>query len=473
MEHGISPPRASLVCLAALLVASCGGGSGDSSIFNPPEGEGSNGGSSGGGDSIFDVPFNEEEGGVCGLNAQREWVDANMRDYYLFYDQVPVLPLEDHASAEELIQALRVPPDRFSYVGDAALNEAFFEEGESFGYGWRLRRRANGDLAVALVEPQSPLAVAGVVRGEVMLSVDGVLFDDITSSEQVNDLLGTGDDTRTITLGVQGIDGNVREVDVTRGLYSVQAVLDSQVIEVGTTRVGYLSFLTFIETARDELQTVFAEFATQDIDELVIDLRFNGGGRIDVSNVLASRVIGDAGRDRDFLRYQLNDRYQDLYDPDDLRLPFEQLSDSLDLPRVYVLQLDGTCSASELVINGLAPHIDVVTVGQTTCGKPFGTRGVTLNDECNKVMHAVEVEFVNDSGVGGYADGLAATCAASDDYLSTLGAPDEGMLSVALQHIQTGSCTIGIASTPEARRAHQRNSAINPTNPYDPGVPLR
>lgn len=421
----------------------------------------------------FEFSLVNNQGGACGIEAQRNWVDANMRDYYLFYDQVPTLRLSDYDTAEQLITDLRVSPDRFSYVGDAALNEAFFEEGKDFGYGWRLRRRDDNSLAVALVEPESPLATAGVIRGDTLVSIDGVDVASIVSSEQADELFGTGTDTRFVTLELSDATGDLREVDVTRGQYNVKAVLENTVVDTGNARVGYLSFLTFIETAREELAEAFANLASDNIDELVIDLRFNGGGRIDVANELASRVIGNGGENRNFLRYQFNDKYQSVVSEDSLREPFKALDNSLDLARVYVLTTPSTCSASELVINGLSPYVDVITVGDTSCGKPYGTSGRYLASNCNKVMHAVEVEFVNDSGVGDYAAGLPATCAASDEYREALGDPTESLLFAALQHVSTGSCTATLATNASTVwRASAANAALNPVNPHRSEFPL-
>jgi len=166
-----------------------------------------------------------------------------------------------------------------------------------------LQRRADNALVIALVEPESPLAQAGVVRGDTLLSIDGVSTNSITSNEQAATLFGSGDDVRTVTLGLADTNGVQRDVIVTRGQYSIKAVLAADVLETDTARVGYLAFLTFIETAREELAAAFADFASRGITELVIDLRHNGGGRIDVANELASRVIGTGGEDRHFLRY--------------------------------------------------------------------------------------------------------------------------------------------------------------------------
>ena len=414
---------------------------------------------------------------ACPVAQMNGIVDANMRDYYLFADRVPSVDLTAHASPEALVRALRVVPDRFSYVADAARSTAFFDEGVTFDYGWIIERDAADRPVIALVQPGSPLDEAGVRRGEILLAIDGTPITDIASAAQADALLGTGREVRTIRLALGGADGSVREVDVTRGEFDVRAVLDVRTLEPsgpGGPRVGYLHLLTFIETARAELDAAFEYLAAQNVDELVLDLRYNGGGRVSVAETLASRIVGAGAAGRDFTRFRFNDAYQAAYEmqglADGLRLPFEPLPDSLDLPRVHVLGTDRTCSASEMVVNALEPLMDVVVVGGASCGKPFGTSG---REFCGKVMHAVEFEFVNDAGVGGYVDGIPADCAASDDPTRALGDPDEAMLAGALAHIVDGTCATAFADAPGApdggiaRRDQDGRAPLSePTNPF-------
>ena len=361
--------RAATLALLGACVALHGCGERDAG------GGGASGGGAGDGDEVAACP-------VADMNAV---VDANMRDYYLFADRVPGLDPDAYASPEALIRALRVAPDRFSYVTDAAQSAAFFDEGVTVDYGWILERDAAGRPVIALVQPGSPLDEAGVRRGETLLAIDGTAVADIASAAQADALLGTGREVRTIRLSLGDAAGNVREVDVTRGEFDVRAVIDVRTLEPsgpGGPRVGYLHLLTFIETARAELDAAFEYLASENVDELVLDLRYNGGGRISVAETLASRIVGAGADGRDFTRFRFNDAYQAAYEAqglaDELRLPFEPLPDSLDLPRVHVLGTDRTCSASEMLVNALEPLMDVVVVGGASCGKPFGTSGARV-----------------------------------------------------------------------------------------------
>ena len=428
---------------------------------------GCTGGSAGDGEDALD---RSAECGVEGMNAT---VEGHMRDYYLFADRVPRVRASDHDSPEAFLEALRVdPPDEFSYIGDARLVSEFFEEGVRFGYGWVIRPDARGRRALALVEPGSPLDLAGVRRGEVLVSANGETIDEIAAGGRAAAVFGARGEARTVELGIEGVDGTVRAVTVTSGEYDVTAVVDVRTLEPagpGSPKVGYLVFQDFVATAGAELDAAFAYLAEEDVGELVLDLRYNGGGRIDVARDLASRIVGEVAVGRDFARYRLNARYQGAYEAagraDDLAVPFAALPDSLDLARVHVITTDRSCSASEMVANGLAPFVDVVTVGARTCGKPFGSRG---REFCGKVLNAVEYEFVNDAGVGGYVDGLPPVCPAAEDVSRPLGDPAEGMLATALAHVAGGGCPTLLADGADgAFAARERTGpAPDPANPY-------
>jgi len=407
-------------------------------------------------------------GGSCELDDQLAWVDASMRDYYLFYDQVPTVRRSDHSDTASLLQALRVPPDSFSFITDAARSAALFDEGERVGYGWKLTRRADRALMITLVEIGSPLDLAGVRRGEVIRSINGL--DEPTMTQgQYAEQLGSGDEVRTVRLGIEAIDGSLRTVQVTRERYSVRGVQQLDIVERGALRIGYLNFLTFIEPASAELDRAFAELA--DVDELVLDLRFNGGGRISVANQLASRVGGAGVQGRDFTRFRYNDRAAGI-PPEGLPQPFLRLADSLDLARVYVLSGPGTCSAAEMVINGLEPFVDVITIGGATCGKPYGFRA---NERCGEALFAVEIAFVNDAGVGDYVDGLSPDCAVMPDGRTPLGTVAEPLFAAALQHIESATCSMPAVQADglsDARRRPTSGPIESPAtrNPVDPFV---
>lgn len=382
----------------------------------------------------------------CRIEPMREWVNENMKDYYLFYDQVPTVNLNNYSEIENLITDLRVSPyDRYSYIADEALNTALFEEGKRFGFGMRFIRTEQNELRFTLINPGSPLDDEGVERGDQLLAINGVQIGSPGMTDEfVDSALGTGDTVVTPTFTIKTAAGVTRDLTATKAMFDVQTVLDTNIVQVGASKVGYLHFYSFLETSSSELDQAFAVLKDANIDELVLDLRYNGGGRISVANELASKIVGSAALEQDFTYFSYNDKYAFH----NQGYKFLDEANSLGLNRVFALTTDGTCSASELVINGLRPHIDVITVGATSCGKPYGTQG---NSRCGKVMHALEVEFVNSARVGGYFDGISADCPAADNVFQSPGDANENMMAAALAYINEGSCPL------VAARSSKRN----------------
>jgi C-terminal processing protease CtpA/Prc len=378
----------------------------------------------------------------CAVPDMNQWAYENMLDYYLFYDQVDRnINVESFETTEQLVTQLRIQPqDSFSYMTDETTYNSFFNEGETFGFGWNITVGPDNGIYFSLIDPGSPLDLLDVRRGDQLTSIDGIAIGDFLtlSTAEKTSILGDSREIKTIEIGIASPQGETRLISVTSSIYPIQTVLDTRVIEQHGIRVGYLHFYSFISTSSDELADAFAMLETENIDELVIDLRFNGGGRISVANELASYILGDGNNDKIFTTFAYNDKYQD----DNVSLNFQDMSTSLDLYRVFVLQSDRTCSASELVINSLMPFIPVITVGSTSCGKPYGS---SPNSTCGKVLNALEIELLNAENSGGYYNGIAADCPASDDISVQLGDVSEPLLSSALSYIETGSCGTAIA----------------------------
>ena len=255
----------------------------------------------------------------------------------------------------------------------------------------------------------------------------------------------------TPTFTIRGNNGLQRDINVTKTDFKLDTVLQHSVIDTPSARVGYVAFTAFLETSNAELDTAFQTFSEAGITELVLDLRYNGGGRISVANNLASKILGSAYQGRVFADIAFNDKYAE----NNQSYQFNNQTDALNLSRVFVLTTSSTCSASEMVVNGLRPFVDVVTVGSTTCGKPYGS---APDEACGKAMNALRIKFVNASGEGDYYEGLPGTCAASDDVDKPLGDSSEAMLATALDYLGSGSCTVQ-ATTSRSRSLPVMRSA--------------
>ena len=198
--------------------------------------------------------------------------------------------------------------------------------------------------------------------------------------------------------------------------------------------VGYLHFRQFVRPARAALDEAFAALRQAGATELVLDLRYNGGGLLDVALQLAS-LIGDAStRGQVFARSEHNDR--NAWRDETHR--FDSALSPLGLTRLFVITTRASASASELVINGLRPYMPVVVIGERTYGKPVGQYGI---EHCNRVLLPVSFRMINALGVGNYFDGIPPDCPAADDVTRELGAAAEASLAEAIHVIRTGACS--------------------------------
>jgi carboxyl-terminal processing protease len=190
-----------------------------------------------------------------------------------------------------------------------------------------------------------------------------------------------------------------------------------------------------IVSANPEPEGVLFVLIAPGIDELILDLRYNGGGRTHVAGFLSELIAGDHVDEEIFVKYLHNDKFSDW----DWVSEFSKPENALNLTRVVIITTASTCSASELVINSLKPFVNVVLVGTTTCGKPVGMHGYDFGD---KHISPIEFQGVNALGAGEYFDGIVPTCSSDDDLTKLFGDSEESSLGEALHYLTQGSCTV-------------------------------
>jgi hypothetical protein len=186
-----------------------------------------------------------------------------------------------------------------------------------------------------------------------------------------------------------------------------------------------------------------AQFAQAGIDDLVLDIRYNGGGYLYIASELGYMIAGAPVSGHTFEKLNFNDKHPEKSSDPANTLPFyntdtnDRSLPSLGLKRVFVLTGPGTCSASESIINSLKPFVEVITIGGATCGKPYG---FIQKNNCGTAYFAIEFEGVNSKGQGGYVNGFAPSCAAADDLEHGFGDSNERLLKTALAYQSTGAC---------------------------------
>jgi len=364
------------------------------------------------------------------------YVHKVMTSSYYWYRDVPQVDPSAYPSPYELLEALKSPLDMGSFVVPLWWFYQYMVEGIYLGLGLDWDYDENDDFRITYVIPDSPADAAGLARGDKVLEIDGHAVEAMDESDLyalISNTIDESEDGDYIDLKIETA-GGTRDVPLLLTEVTLKPVLHHEIMEHNGKKVGYLVFQDFIYTATEELTPVFAVFDAENIDELVLDLRYNGGGFTFVSQALASTVIGDPGVGKIFAQDQHNDKYSDW----DEYYPFEEQTHMLDLDRLFVITTGSTASASELVINSLRPFIDVVTIGDTTYGKPMGMHGY---DFYGYHVRPIEYKSVNADGEGDYMDGIPPTCPAVDDLTRDFGDAAEASLSEALNYIATGACS--------------------------------
>lgn len=315
----------------------------------------------------------------------------------------------------------------------------------------------NAFLYIKLVDRGSPAFYAGLRRGDRIVKVNGASNIDYNAQYAQNfSFLNAAFSASYLMLIVERTDGQLESINISRGSsYIYDALISDKVITYGTKKVGYLAFSSFADVAATtkmyrDFERLFSSFEQSGIDELVVDLRNNGGGYVSTAEYLANKIAPVSANEKLMLTYGTNAYVKDLeYLAGEFDPVYFQKSNSLDLDRVYFLVSDETASASELLINTLRPYMDVVLVGtistdssgkQTndrTYGKPVGFFKKDLFGTLG--LYVTSFQMFNAAGVGRYYDGFSSHIHVRE-YLNfyDFGDERETMLSAALQDMDTG-----------------------------------
>lgn len=388
----------------------------------------------------------------CSNGDQKRYVRDAMQDWYLWNDLLPSnIPVSDYDSPEALVADLMNfspddgsgnPIDRFSFVGSAAADAAFFGAGQFEGFGFGSTMLASDDLRLTRVFSNSPAELGGLVRGQRILQLDGRTIAEIEAAEGV----GAALDVTPLTFLMEEPGGAQFMTTIAHDVVTIDPVPQYRVIAAndGSGRmVGYIELATFIGTADAVFATVFADFVANGVNDVVIDLRYNGGGLVNTANLLGDYLGGDVAENLVFSETLFNaDR---AADNNSLSF-FDRLANSMSLSRLVVIATGSTASASELVTNSMAPHVEVTVVGADTFGKPVGQPGFVF---CDKILRVTAFQTVNADGFGDYFSGIPANCPAADDLTIAVGADSDPNMIAAMEFLATGQCP-AVAQPPAA-----------------------
>jgi C-terminal processing protease CtpA/Prc len=351
------------------------------------------------------------------------------------------------------------PKDKYHFTYSTADWEAL-NNGIDLGYGitWsRGSATAPRTWLATVVEAGSPAAAAGIQRGDLLLTVDGVDFvnaSDRASVDKINaglfpEVEGA---SHSFTLRRNGANYNAT---MNATAVNVAPVKNTKVIDTASGKVGYIDFESHNAVSEKQLIDAFGTLKAAGVTDLVLDMRYNGGGLLYVASELAYMIAGPGPTSgKIFERPLYNDKT-----PTQPAIEFRSTAYGfpapvpvkagtplpyLGLKRVTVLTTPGTCSASEAVVNSLRGiDVEVNLIGAKTCGKPYA---FTPTPNCGTTYFSIEFQGVNQKGFGDYADGMAPTCSVGDDMTHALGDPAEGMLAAALSFNASKVCPASSSS---------------------------
>lgn len=369
-----------------------------------------------------------------------------------------------YGSNEAVLAAIKALPstggkDKYSFIDDGSVATQLGGAGEDYGFS------ANFDvtdlLRVKYVYPGSPADVQGLKRGYQITKVNGGGTSRSSSTDIANLNASIFGNNPSISLTVLKPDNTTQDIVINRGKYDIKPVLFSNTYTVGAKKVGYIVFNSFTTNAVDALDAAFSKFSTDGVTELVVDLRYNGGGSVATSEAFTNLIAPASQNGKIMYTTYFNKTMQDAQakilenqkfyytlpnGKTELISAFDysfkptiaagnqevfKKRGSLALTRVYFIVTGGTASASELLINNLKPVMDVKLIGKTTYGKPVGFFSLRID---KNDLYIPQFQTKNQLDQGEYFSGMTVDKDVTDDLTKDFGNPAEKMLAQALYY---------------------------------------
>lgn len=410
-----------------------------------------------------------------------DFVWKGMNLLYLYKDNVPSLAndaflsatdytnyLNSYSNPRDLFESLvyqKESVDKYSRIFDdyIALEQQLSGVTASNGMEFKLFLQPNSNSQligiVTMVLPNSSASTNGLIRGDIFNGINGMPL----TTDNYTSLLGlntyslnlanyNNNDTDTITDDI--IESKNESVTLTKAPYTENPIFKTAIINKGGQNVGYLMYNSFTANFDEQLNNAFATFKSNNVQHLVLDLRYNSGGSVNSALLLSSMITGQFNGEIFLKEYWNSDMQAALEDknPELLITRFVNNNrgtplNSLNLQKVYIIALNTSASASELVINALDPYIDVIHIGENTTGKfqastlvydspDFSRQGV--NPAHGYAMLPLIFKSANKVGRTDYFDGLTPDIPLSENHLNlgVLGDENEPLLAAALAEIQ-------------------------------------
>jgi len=429
---------------------------------------------------------------------EKYWQRAFTHETYLWYKEVIDKDPKDFSLTDyfEQLKTTAVTDsgrdkDQFHWLQPTSEVEELTQLGVSYGYGVSFDRKESSpprNWVVNNLTPNTQALTVGVSRGSKLLEVDGVDF--INNNTQagvdiINNALFSNVEGETHIFKFINNNNVEYQVELQTAAITGVPLQIAKTIDTAQGKTGYILLNSFNNsTVEKDLFDSFIDFSNQGITDLIVDLRYNGGGYLALSSQLAYMVAGStATTNKVYETTVYNDKIANqsipfINETIDLRrliggdsiIQSGQPLPTLDLNRVYVLTTGASCSASESFMNSLIGiDIEVIQIGTTTCGKPYG---FVSEDNCGSTYFTVQFKGENNAGFSDYADGLIPVkfpesgkpyqvqgCPMDEDYQHALGDEQELLLASALYYQANNDCPDVVQSS--ASRVNKSNSILS------------
>lgn len=370
-----------------------------------------------------------------------EFTANTFNDLYLWYSSMPVVDLSTIGSPGEYISKVRYSKDKWSFTMPYTEMVDLMQNGETTGWGAGFGFDEQDVLRILYVYDNSAMGKAGVKRGWQIKALNGKTVASMSDSE-VNAALNNSSNTYVFIKN----DGTETTTAVTKGAIVINSVQYSAIYPKSGKKIGYLVFSDFLGSSVKELNVAFDNFASQGITDMILDLRYNGGGTLDCADTLVALLAGKPHKGKIYNTLEYNNKH--------VRWNYNSIigekPNSVQLDKLVVLTTSSTASASELLIAGLKPYLNMKLIGSKTHGKPVGMN-IEGDTKLNLAVAPISFRNKNSQGYTDYFDGIPVDFAIKDNVTQDWGVLSDASLTAALNYISMGS--IGIVT---------KKSAINP-----------
>jgi len=371
------------------------------------------------------------------------------RDIYLWNTQIPAsFDARSYSDPDKIMQAIRQysnepgfsqPVDRFSFAikktewdnMSAGLNWVSTTNSEDGDFGLTVFFRIEGDLRARMVEPASAAGKAGIRRGWRITAING---NTNMSTGNSNFILDNIYNAASASVTFLKPDGSSVTITLNRTHYKEKPVYLDTVYTISNKRVGYLVFNSFLGNQNEilsDFSRVFNRFAAAGISDLVVDLRYNGGGYVSIQEKLANYLVSSSANGSIMMKQV----YNNSNSASNETTKFKK-EGAINIPTIYFIVGKATASASELLINNLKPYMDVRLIGGTTYGKPVGFFPIPVGDW---YVFPVSFRTTNKNGEGNYFGGIPVNSQVADGLDKDWGDINEASLASAIKNISSGA----------------------------------